>query len=39
VGAPALRDLRSLGLQAIYEFKPLRRTLMKKGLGLQNPQA
>ncbi|MDO7655586.1 MAG: UbiH/UbiF family hydroxylase [Paracoccaceae bacterium] len=35
VGAPALRDLRSLGLQAIYEFKPLRRTLMKKGLGLQ----
>jgi 2-octaprenyl-6-methoxyphenol hydroxylase len=33
ISAPALRDLRASGLDALYSLKPVRRTLMKLGLG------
>jgi 2-octaprenyl-6-methoxyphenol hydroxylase len=34
LGAPALRDLRAGALNALYTLAPLRRTLMKTGLGV-----
>jgi len=33
-GAPMLRDLRAMGLEALHGFAPLRRRLMHLGLGL-----
>lgn len=35
MGAPILRDLRAQGLGALYSFAPVRKTLMKAGLGLR----
>jgi 2-octaprenyl-6-methoxyphenol hydroxylase len=35
LGTPALRDLRAAGLNALYALAPVRRTLMKAGLGLR----
>jgi 2-octaprenyl-6-methoxyphenol hydroxylase len=35
LGAPALRDLRAGALDLLYSLAPLRKTLMKTGLGLQ----
>ncbi|MDN5789081.1 FAD-dependent monooxygenase, partial [Pseudorhodobacter sp.] len=35
MGAPVLRDLRAQALGALYSFAPLRKTLMKTGLGLR----
>jgi 2-octaprenyl-6-methoxyphenol hydroxylase len=35
MGAPALRDLRAGALNALYSFAPVRKTLMKAGLGLR----
>lgn len=35
MGAPMLRDLRAQGLGALYSFAPVRKTLMKAGLGLR----
>lgn len=35
LGAPALRDLRAAGLNALHALPPLRRVLMKAGLGLR----
>jgi 2-octaprenyl-6-methoxyphenol hydroxylase len=35
MGAPALRDLRAGALNALYSLAPLRKTLMKAGLGLR----
>jgi len=32
-GAPILRDLRAKGLEALYGFEPLRKSLMQLGLG------
>jgi len=32
-GAPGLRDLRARGIEALYGLAPVRRTLMKLGLG------
>jgi len=32
--APAMRDLRAAALSALYGFAPLRRTLMRTGLGI-----
>ncbi|MEO8244049.1 MAG: UbiH/UbiF family hydroxylase [bacterium] len=34
LGAPPLRDLRAAGLNALYALAPLRKTLMKTGLGV-----
>ncbi|WBU58987.1 UbiH/UbiF family hydroxylase [Paracoccus albus] len=34
IGAPPLRDLRAAGLGAIYGIRPVRRLLMKAGLGV-----
>lgn len=33
VSAPPLRDARAAGLNALYGFEPLRKTLMSLGLG------
>jgi 2-octaprenyl-6-methoxyphenol hydroxylase len=33
--APLLRDLRAAGLNLLHGFAPLRRTLMRAGLGLR----
>ena len=33
--APILRDLRAAGLNLLHSFPPLRRTLMRAGLGLR----
>jgi 2-octaprenyl-6-methoxyphenol hydroxylase len=35
VSLPALRDARALGLNALYSFAPVRRTLMQLGLGVK----
>ena len=35
LGAPALRDLRAAALNALYSMAPLRKTLMKVGLGVR----
>ncbi len=35
LGAPPLRDLRAAGLNALYALTPLRKTLMKTGLGVR----
>ena len=35
LGAPALRDLRGAALNALYAVTPLRKTLMRVGLGLR----
>lgn len=35
MGEPFLRDLRAGALSALYSFAPVRRTLMKAGLGLR----
>lgn len=35
MGAPTLRDLRAGALNALYSLAPIRRTLMKAGLGLR----
>ena len=35
LGAPALRDLRGAALDAMYAVAPLRKALMRKGLGLR----
>ena len=35
LGAPALRDLRAAALTALYAFSPVRKALMKAGLGLR----
>ena len=35
LGAPALRDLRGAALEALYAVTPLRKTLMRTGLGLR----
>ena len=35
LGAPPLRDLRAGALNALYALEPLRKTLMKAGLGLR----
>lgn len=35
LGAPALRDLRGAALNALYAVSPLRKTLMRVGLGLR----
>lgn len=35
LGAPALRDLRGAGLGALYAVTPLRKTLMRVGLGVK----
>jgi 2-octaprenyl-6-methoxyphenol hydroxylase len=34
LGAPALRDLRAAALNALYSLAPVRKTLMKVGLGV-----
>ncbi len=34
LGAPSLRDLRAAALNALYALAPVRRTLMKAGLGM-----
>ena len=39
LGAPALRDLRAGALNALYTLAPLRRTLMKTGLGVGGRQS
>ncbi len=33
LGAPSLRDLRAKGIEALYSLTPLRKSLMKLGLG------
>lgn len=35
LGAPALRDVRAKALDVLYSVKPVRRTLMRAGLGVQ----
>ena len=35
MGGQALRDLRAQGLNALYSIAPLRKTLMKVGIGLR----
>ena len=35
LGAPALRDLRGAALNALYAVTPLRKALMRKGLGVR----
>ncbi len=35
MGAPALRNLRAAGLDALYSLAPLRRTMMRAGLGVR----
>jgi 2-octaprenyl-6-methoxyphenol hydroxylase len=35
LGAPLMRDLRAQALGALYAFAPVRKTLMKAGLGLR----
>jgi 2-octaprenyl-6-methoxyphenol hydroxylase len=35
MGAPVLRDLRAAGLNALHSVSPLRKVLMKTGLGLR----
>ena len=35
LAAPALRDLRGAALNALYAVKPLRKTLMRVGLGVR----
>ncbi|MDT8857041.1 UbiH/UbiF family hydroxylase [Paracoccaceae bacterium Fryx2] len=35
LGAPGLRDLRAKALDALYSVAPLRRTLMRTGMGLR----
>jgi 2-octaprenyl-6-methoxyphenol hydroxylase len=35
MGDPALRDLRATALNALYAVAPVRRTLMKAGLGVR----
>ncbi len=35
LGSPTLRDLRAAGLNALYSLAPLRKTLMKAGLGMR----
>jgi 2-octaprenyl-6-methoxyphenol hydroxylase len=35
MGGPALRDLRATALNALYSVAPVRRTLMKAGLGVR----
>lgn len=35
VSTPALRDVRALGLNALYTLGPVRRTLMQMGLGVK----
>jgi 2-octaprenyl-6-methoxyphenol hydroxylase len=35
MGAPALRDLRAKGLDALYSIAPLRKTMMRAGLGVK----
>ena len=35
LGAPALRDLRGAALEALYAVTPLRKTLMRTGLGVR----
>lgn len=35
LGAPSLRDLRAAALNALYSLAPLRKTLMKVGLGVR----
>jgi 2-octaprenyl-6-methoxyphenol hydroxylase len=35
MGDPALRDLRATALNVLYAVAPVRRTLMKAGLGVR----
>ena len=35
IGAPGLRDLRAGALNALYSMAPLRKTLMRAGLGVR----
>ena len=35
LGAPALRDARAKALNALYSVAPLRKTLMRAGLGVR----
>ena len=35
MGSPTLRDLRAGALNALYSLAPIRKTLMKAGLGLR----
>jgi 2-octaprenyl-6-methoxyphenol hydroxylase len=35
LGAPPLRDLRAAGLNALYSLAPVRKTLMRAGLGVR----
>ena len=35
LGTPSLRDLRAAGLNALYSLAPVRKTLMKAGLGMR----
>ena len=35
LGAPAQRDLRGAALNALYAVTPLRKALMRKGLGVR----
>ncbi len=35
MGAPVLRNLRAAGLDALYSLAPLRRTMMRAGLGVR----
>jgi 2-octaprenyl-6-methoxyphenol hydroxylase len=35
IGAQGLRDMRAGALNALYSFAPLRRTLMRAGLGVR----
>ena len=35
ISAPALRDARAMGLNALYSLAPVRRTLMQMGLGVK----
>jgi len=36
--SPALRDARALGLNALYNLGPVRKTLMQMGLGVAGKQ-
>ena len=38
-GAPVLRDLRARTLKCLYAVTPVRKTLMKAGLGLRPGQS
>ena len=35
MGDPALRDLRAAALNALYSVAPVRRTLMRAGIGVR----